>query len=130
MTQIWTAPNPNALGPSNLSNGTAIVVVPVSSSPSGEVQVHFVNEALEAQLKVCIVLTDPSLAGTPFEFQISGGRFLDILTTVIASASPGGACTIVTNYPLGTVVTVTELANGSTQTVTIGPGINVAVLRY
>ena len=43
VSSIFAAPDPNALGPTNLTNGTTTAVVPVSSDSSGEVQVHFVN---------------------------------------------------------------------------------------
>ena len=35
VSSIWTAPDPNALGPTNLTNGTATVVVPVSAGHVG-----------------------------------------------------------------------------------------------
>ena len=46
---IFAAPDPNALGPTNLTNGTTTAVVPVSSDSSGEVQVHFVNTTITAR---------------------------------------------------------------------------------
>src|SRR5262249_16446682 len=58
------------LGPNNATNGTATVVVPVSSTPSNETQVTFTNAADLATLKVCKVLTATSgdLAGKSFHF--------------------------------------------------------------
>ena len=65
VSSIFAAPDPNALGPTNLTNGTTTAVVPVSADSSGEVQVHFVNSTVTATLKVCKYLTASSgaLAG-------------------------------------------------------------------
>ena len=46
VSSIWTIPS-NALGPNNPTNGTATVVVPVSSRHLGEVQLHVENSTLD-----------------------------------------------------------------------------------
>ena len=57
----------------NLINRTATVEVPVSDSANDETQVHFVNEALRGQLKVCKALGPGSadLIGQTFSFNVS-----------------------------------------------------------
>ena len=139
VSSIFAAPDPNALGPTNLTNGTTTAVVPVSSDSSGEVQVHFVNSTVTATLKVCKYLTPGSdaLAGQQFTFEgafgfVDGGGYGThfFRVTVIAQAGSAGACKIVTNadaevpwipdglgsqplqIPVGATVNVTELLGG------------------
>jgi hypothetical protein len=140
VSAITSLPNPNALGPTNLTNGTTTVVVPVSSDPSGEVQVHYVNKTLTATLKVCKVLTSTSgaLAGKTFQFDILSRSVTDVDSLpVIATPGPNGACKVFfAQLPVGSSATVTEegmpyvqangqpTGTGATQTITIQPGIN------
>jgi hypothetical protein len=137
VTDISTQPA-GMLGPYNLNNGTATVVVPVSTSPADETQVHFVNSAVTAPLKVCKVLTASSaaLAGAKFSFSITSANGTSTIQ-IVASASPSGACKNVTGQvPVGSQVSVTEASmpyvgadggapgTGETQVVTVGTGIN------
>jgi hypothetical protein len=138
---ITTLPNANALGPINLTNGTATVVVPVSSDPSGEVQVHYVNKTVTATLKVCKVLTSTSgaLAGKTFGFDVFSRSVTDVdELTITATAGATGACKIFfAQLPVGSTATVTEAGmpyvsadgqpagTGDSQTITIQPGINI-----
>jgi len=130
-----------ALGPFNRANGTATVVVPVSQTSTGEVQVHFANQTITSTLKVCKVLTATSggLANKGFTFSVAD-QFGTQPVTVRATTDPSGACVIVPgNFPLGDVVTVTEQATPSvgaeggqpntsaSKQVTIGSGINSIV---
>jgi hypothetical protein len=127
-------------GPTNLTNGTVTVTVPVSATPSGETQVTYINAADLATLKVCKVLTASSgdLAGTRFHFGVKTvlGNDPNGLN-IIASTSASGACkNFGTSLPVGSSVTVTEdgVANvgvnggapgaGGSSTTTLGPGIN------
>jgi hypothetical protein len=130
VSKIFTQPDPNALGPTNLPNGTATVVVPVSADSTGEVQVHFVNSTVTATLKICKYLTSTSgqLNGVPFSFTVKDDAGQQELT-IIASKQANGACKIVTeeggddnnpsqewfvsgdgllHLPVGSTVTVTE----------------------
>ena len=152
VSSIWTAPDPSTLGPTNLSNGTATVVVPVSADTSGEVQVHFENTTVTATLKVCKVLTAGSdaLAGQPFSFRLEDAAGTQVVT-LIAVTGPYGACKIVREgdgilykgvpgqadenllLPVGSTVTATEeLDDGfpyikadGPQTVTVVGGVNI-----
>ena len=135
---VWTLPATN-LGPYNLTNGTATVVVVPSQSVNQETQVHFDNATTLASLKVCKVLTSTSsaLAGSTFTFGVNPSAAAGGSLSIIASTSPNGACK---NYPVllpvGSTVTVNENgvafvgANGgapgagASSTVTLAPGIN------
>ena len=137
VSSIFAAPDPNALGPTNLTNGTTTAVVPVSSDSSGEVQVHFVNTTITATLKVCKYLTAGSdaLAGKTFTFLGTFGTAVDggyglhhFEVQITATAGTTGACKIVTyddaaggwvpnesgpiEIPVGATVNVTELLGG------------------
>jgi hypothetical protein len=127
-----------ALGPVNLTNGTATVVVP--PGPPAEAQVHFVNTTQVATLKICKVLTGSSsvLAGRTFTFDVNPAGLPSSTVNVIASPDPSGACVVYKGaVPLGSSVQVTEegmpfvsadgqpAGTGETQTVFIGPGINI-----
>ena len=135
---IFTYPS-TSLGPYNLTNGAATVVVPVSPTTDNEVQVHFVNAAQLATLKVCKVLTSSSaaLAGATFNFTIASSAGPQSSLSIIASTSPNGACkNFGLGLPIGSSVTVSETgvafvgANGgapgagASSTVTLAPGIN------
>lgn len=104
---ISTLPDPAALGATNLANGTATVVVPVSASTSGEVMVTYVNSTITEPLKVCKFLAAGStmLAGQTFTFNVTGSAGETFTVPVVASASPNGSCRNVTyayaNFPLG-----------------------------
>ena len=93
VSSIWTIPT-NALGPNNLTNGTATVVVPVSCDTSGEVQLHFENSTLTGTLKICKYLTASSgaLAGQEFYFDVTAARTARHAVSIVANTSPNGAC--------------------------------------
>jgi hypothetical protein len=112
-----------SLGPVNLTNGEATVVIPVASA--GDTLVTFTDNATTATLKVCKFLTGNSgaLAGTKFNFKVSdpgipdglpGSKANPVPVTVVATASSTGACTIVTSggsalaFPVGSTATATE----------------------
>jgi hypothetical protein len=127
VSDISTVPDPNALGPTNKVNGTATVVVPVAADSTGEVQVHFVNKTVTAQLKICKYLTagSDSLAGQSFTFTITDDAGVQRIR-ILASAGANGACRNVLEgdgikyigtlgeandpllLPVGSTVTVTE----------------------
>jgi len=140
-----------ALGTVNRQNGTAVVVVPVSTTPgngqgNNEVQVIFTNVTPTTQLKVCKFLPAGSeaLRGTPFTFDVTDDQFpagttLTVNVTVPAGAS--SACTIVGGlnpvpFPITSTATVTErnnrpfvdagsgLGQPDTEKVRIVPGVN------
>ncbi|MGZ8647398.1 MAG: DUF5979 domain-containing protein [Solirubrobacteraceae bacterium] len=92
----------------NEINRTATVEVPVSDSPNDETQVHFINEALRGQLKVCKALGAGSadLVGETFSFTASGDNGQVELFSITAAGST--QCKIVNFFPIGTTVTVTE----------------------
>ena len=146
VSNIFTIPSTN-LGPNNPTNGTAtVVVVPAPLGQTNtETQVHFVNAAQLATLKVCKVLTSTSgaLAGTTFNFTVSSSVFGNLPLSIIASSSPNGACKIFPlAFPIGTAVTVTEagqsfvgvvgspngVGNGGSATTTVAAGINTVTL--
>jgi hypothetical protein len=139
VTSISAIPQ-SALGPNNKVNGTATVVVPVSSTSTNEVQVHFQNSTVTSQLKICKVLSSSSgdLANQTFTFDwkdnTTGATGTVTVRAVVGSA---GNCVIVTvPFPTGDSVTVTERPQtyvgaeggspnaGATKTITIGSGIN------
>jgi len=122
---IW-AVDPATLGITNLVNGTATAVVPVSADPSNEVQVHFVNKTPTSTLKICKYLPAGSeaLAGQTFNFTVSDDAFgtTTYPISIVASAGPNGACKIVTvtdryhnvtpvQFPLGSTATAVETNN-------------------
>jgi hypothetical protein len=126
------------LGLTNLTNGTATIVVPVMADPTGEVLVSYTNSAITGTLKVCKVLTASStvLAGSTFTFDITSANGAST-ATIVASASANGACKVIPGVvPVGSTVTVTEEGmpwvgadgndpgTGDTKTVTITPGTN------
>jgi hypothetical protein len=139
-----------ALGPVNLTNGEATVVVPIASA--GDTLVSFTDNASVGTLKVCKYVTASSgaLAGTKFNFKVSdpaipdgqpGSKSNPVPVTVIATASALGTCTIVTfkgtpvAFPVGSTATaiedlssfngyVTSDQPGDTGSTAIGSGIN------
>jgi hypothetical protein len=137
MLAAVTAIPASALGPVNLVNGTAIVVVPVSSTTTGEVQVHFLNTTQTTQVKICKVITASSgvLSGQTFTFNVTDATG-DSTVSIIALVG-GGQCKILPHtLPLGSTITVTEPAipyvgadggppnTALSKTITVGPGIN------
>ena len=115
VSSIFAAPDPNALGPTNLTNGTTTAVVPVAADSSGEVQVHFVNTTITSTVKVCKYLTTGSdaLAGQTFNYSYTDGGQTGTLS-IVAVAGSAGACKIIggsqwpTAFPVGSTITVTE----------------------
>ena len=147
VAQIWAA-DPSTLGLTNLINGSATVVVPVSTDGSNEVLVHFVNKTLTSQLKICKLLPAGSeaLAGKTFTFDVTDDAYPDGAhwpVQIVASAGVNGACKIVADkwghpvvFPIGSTVTATEMNSDpfvsgdgnpagtpDVQTLTIGPGV-------
>jgi len=92
----------------NLINRTATVEVPVSDSANDETQVHFRNEALRGQLKLCKALGPGSadLVGQSFELDFLGDNGQSGSTNITAAAST--QCRIVGIFPIGSTVAVTE----------------------
>jgi hypothetical protein len=120
--------SPGQLGPFNLNNGTAIVVVPINSA--GEAQVTFTDNTFTGQLKVCKALTATSsaLIGQKFKFSVTddglppgtkGSPGMPITVTVTASGG-SGACSILTanGKAVGPLNPALALPEGSTATVT------------
>jgi len=128
-------------------NGSAVVVVPISSA--GDVQVHFVNSTNVTQLKVCKLLPAGSeaLQGTKFTFTVSDDAYPAGTTWTVNITVPKGAnsgCKIVTDpktgqivpFPVGSHASATEansnpfidagsgLGNPGTATTKIVNGIN------
>jgi hypothetical protein len=120
--------SPGQLGPYNLNNGTAVVVVPVASA--GEAQITFTDNELTGQLKVCKALTATSaaLAGSKFKFSVtddglppgSKGSPGNPITVNIVAATGSGACVILTanGKAVGPLNPALQLPEGSTATVT------------
>jgi hypothetical protein len=143
LVDAWTLPEDRFQG-SNLLNGTVDVEVPVSSDPNDETQVHFVNKAQRAQLKVCKALGGPgasALVGVPFYFNVAVDGYMKTLARefkIVAGATT--QCKIWGDVTLGTEVEVTEdLDHGVGQlgefidttgegTITIKPGINTITI--
>jgi hypothetical protein len=134
-----TAQPSSALGLVTLDNGTAIVNVPVSDSPAGEVVVHFLNTTQTATLKICKTLTATSSALDRQVFTFTLNDATGQSTVTVTAFANGTQCVIVPHQlPVGGVATVTENAvpfvssgNGpntpTTQTITIAPGIQSVV---
>jgi hypothetical protein len=114
------------------------VNVPVTSDPTQEVEVVFVNEHARGQLKICKLLGPNSsdLAKMTFFF-----RIVDItdpsnpVTLNSYFPVPAGQCVIFGNVPIGDTINVTEVLDRTTAPgsfidtsgegpVTIAPGIN------
>jgi hypothetical protein len=134
------------LGPVNLNNGTAVVVVPVASA--GDTQVHFKNSTFLTTLKVCKYLTASSggLDGTRFNFTVKDDAGTQTVR-IVANTGVNGTCKNVTDapnsnggnlikVPVGSSVIVTEASlpyvgvdggapgAGGSQTITAATGIN------
>jgi hypothetical protein len=107
LVDVLTDPD-TALLDSNLINRTADVEVPASTDPNQETQVHFVNAHDRSQLKLCKALGPNSsvLSGQTFTLTANGVPY-----PVVAS-SLGTQCVNAGNYPVGSIVTVGELAPG------------------
>jgi hypothetical protein len=100
---------------SNIINGTIDVQVPVSATTNGETQVHFVNQALRSQLKICKALgaNSAGLVGMSFNFTVSSpdtpASFPSVtVSTPGAVPPPDAACVVVGDYPVGYNVNVVE----------------------
>jgi len=121
-----------ALGPFNLVNGEATVVVPVNP---GDTIVTFTDASNTASLKVCKVLSPSSsaLSGVSFPFSVSDPAFPagspgsptnPFRVNVIASTSTGGSCVIIggtsnpTQFPINSTATATEDLSGFGKWVT------------
>jgi len=125
----------------NLINGSASVEVPVSADSTDETQVHFRNEAIRGQLKVCKSLGAGSsaLVNQPFDFTASGDNGQIVPFTITAAAST--QCKIVGIFPIGSTVTVTEnLLHGPGDPgefidttgegdIVIAPGVNTKTIQ-
>jgi hypothetical protein len=118
-----------ALGPTNPTNGTAVVVVPINSA--GDAMVHFQNSARTAQVKICKFLTASSagLSGTSFHFTVNdavGTQTLDI----IATSSSSGSCKLLpVVVPVGSQVTATESGTPYVSTDGQAPGTGDTVTQ-
>jgi hypothetical protein len=124
----------------NLINREATVEVPVSASSTDETQVHFRNEAVRGQLKVCKALGAGSgdLVGKSFDFIASGDNGQNAYFSITAGATT--QCKIVGFFPIGSTVTVTENLDRSPGApgefidttgegpVVIAPGVNTATV--
>ncbi len=96
----------------NLINRSATVEVPVSDSANDETQVHFRNEAVRGQLKVCKALGPGSadLIGHDFYFDVHDTDApVDGLPLVEITAAATTQCKIVGFFPIGHTVHVEEL---------------------
>jgi len=135
LVAVFTFPEDRLLT-TNLINRTATVEVPVSDSSNDETQVHFFNKAQRGQLKVCKALGTGSadLVGQTFWFTATGDNGQVEYFSITAAGST--QCKIVSFFPIGTTVTVTEnLAHGPGDPgefidttdegdVVIAPGVN------
>ena len=125
VTSITARPS-SALGTTNFVNGTAIVNVPVSDSPTNQVEVHFTNSTLVTQVKVCKLL-GPNSGGLadpnqPFSFTVTDDAYpagTSFPVSIIATTDPDGSCKIVKDangnivpFPIGSTATVTEDLSG------------------
>ena len=92
----------------NLINRTATVEVPVSDSANDETQVHFRNEAVRGQLKICKALGPGSadLVGKTFRLVAHGDNGQDVYLDITAAATT--QCKIAGFFPIGATVNVTE----------------------
>jgi hypothetical protein len=135
----------NRLISSNLSGRTVTVNVKSGSTPATETLVRFYNEPAGGtigQLKVCKSATDPILVGVGFSFTQNGGPAFSVPAGTVASPN----CSETTDYAVGTLVNVQELATPGAQvtgisvsdgrgsnfnipagsvTATIGPGVTI-----
>jgi hypothetical protein len=110
---VSTNPSDRLFG-ANLINREAVVEVPVGDA-STETQVHFVNHAITAQLKVCKALAAGSdvLDAQTFFFAVT--RHADAETpgpvqrVRIRANAQSTQCVIVGNFPVGEQLSVDEL---------------------
>ncbi len=141
LVDVFTIPEDRLLDV-NLINRTADVEVPTSDNPNDETQVHFVNKAQRAQLKLCKALGPGSsaLIGETFEFDVSpnpngSGAPKMIMNGYRIKAASSTQCIIIGDYVIGTEVTIDEnldaypyvRATGE-GTYTIKPGINTVTI--
>ena len=112
VTSITLGPlnNGGTLGPTNINNGTATVVVPVSSDTSVEAQVLYTNSTLLTTIKVCKYLAAGSdaLAGKTFTFTVVDAAGTQTVT-IVATTNANGACkNVPVQVPTGSTISVTE----------------------
>jgi hypothetical protein len=102
---------------SNLTNGTATVSVPVSSSSADETQVTFTNRARLGQVKVCKTLdaNATALAGRAFNFNYTTAAGPGALSIIAGSAGTTSCKLIPVALPLGSAVSVTEQAQANVR---------------
>ncbi len=113
LVDAYTIPEERLMG-SNLINKTADVEVPVSSDPNDETQLHMVNQAQRAQLKICKALGPGSsdLVGQKFYFDVDAGHGMWLDGNRYPFSITAGAqtqCKIWGDLPIGTDVSVDEL---------------------
>lgn len=105
----------------NLTNRSITVVVPNDPDSSNETLVTFANRAVTGQFKVCKLLAANAsdLTGRTFTFNTSAVGPI----SVVASAPGNEACSTPRSLPIGTQVTVTEVAqpNVENTAVTLSP---------
>ncbi len=118
LDEVFTIPGGRLLG-------TTQVEVPASTSTNDETQVHFVNEHVRGQLKVCKTLAAGSPLGVlnPFRFDVldigSGTEARRVEVTGVAGTTQ---CVIAGSFPTGDTVVVTEDLPPSAFTAASGPG--------
>ena len=142
LVDVWTLPE-DRLQTTNLINRTATVEIPVSSDANDETQVHFVNKAQRAQLKICKALGPNSsdLVGQAFYFNVAVDSYMKTLPRefrIVAGSTT--QCKIWGDVTIGTDVEVTEDLDHSVGaegefidttgegTITIRPGINTITI--
>ncbi len=110
LVDVWTLPE-DRLQTSNLINRTATVEIPVSSDSNDETQVHFVNKAQRAQLKICKALGPNSsdLVGQPFFFDVDTGDNYELRRLFKITAGSTTQCKIWGDVTIGTEVNVDEV---------------------
>jgi hypothetical protein len=113
LVDAYTIPEDRLMGV-NLINKTADVEVPVSSDPNDETQLHMVNQAQRAQLKICKALGPGSsdLVGQKFYFDVDAGHGMWLDGNRYPFSITAGAqtqCKIWGDLPIGTDVSVDEL---------------------
>ncbi len=135
----------------NLINRTVTVEVPVSDSANDETQVHFRNEALRGQLKLCKALGAGSadLVGQQFHLEVydnSDPEYPYYLGDSWITAAASTQCRIFGFVPIGTPIKVVEtfgddnldtwkydesgqyIDQSGPVSLTIAPGVNTATI--
>jgi hypothetical protein len=105
---------------SDLDSRTAVVKVARGSTAADETVVTFTNGRDAGQLKVCKIAGSPDLLGDAFSFRINGGSAFSIN----AGSAPGGNCSALSSFAVGTNVTVSELPTAGTHisSITVSDG--------